>query len=139
MTIHKFGSLNNIFEAANVVEQELKEEKVPKYKGISSSNSWSKTNGGDFKKPYENKPFEGNTPKYPPREEGEEFCLGEGVDQEKGCEEETREEDEFEGDEDEEQDPCDRKHVVVPNGLMMKAPTEEAWSQEGEFTVLCMW
>ncbi|KAH0650298.1 hypothetical protein KY284_030210 [Solanum tuberosum] len=136
MTIYKFSSLNNIFEAANVVEQELKEEK-------------------DFKKPYENTPFEGNTPKYPPREEGNKDptkfpkgiqfhkCRGwghmTGVDQEKGCEEETREEDEFEGDEDEEQDPCERKHVVVPNGLMMKTPTEEAWSQEGEFTVPCIW
>jgi len=81
MTIHKFASLNDIFEAANEVERELKEEKVPKYKGISSSNSWSKNKEGvqtylgwnknkDFKKPYEKKPFEGNTPKYPPREGG---------------------------------------------------------------------
>ncbi|KAK4707455.1 hypothetical protein R3W88_033002 [Solanum pinnatisectum] len=64
MIIHKFASLNDIFEAANEVERELKDEKVPKYKGISSSNSLSKNKRGaqtssgynknkDLKKPYE--------------------------------------------------------------------------------------
>ncbi|XP_015161051.1 uncharacterized protein [Solanum tuberosum] len=177
MTIHKFASLNDIFETTNEVERELKKEKVPKYKGISSSNSWSKNKGGaqtssgwnknkDLKKPYEKKAFEGNTPKYPPREggnkdstkfpkgiqchkcrgrghmmreypnwlnmlvQGGELYIGEGVDQEEGCEEETQEEDDFEGDEDEEQHPCEGKDVVVPNGLMRKAPIEEAWPQE---------
>ncbi|KAH0721561.1 hypothetical protein KY284_006591 [Solanum tuberosum] len=159
MTIHKFASLNDIFEAANEVERELKKEKVPKYKGK------------DFKKPYEKKPFEGDTPKYPPREggnndptelpkgiqchkcrgwchmmcecpnrlnvlvQGGELYLDEEVGQEEGCEEETQEEGEFEGDEDEEQDPCEGKDVAIPNGLMRKVPIEEAWPQEGDFTV----
>ncbi|KAK4707088.1 hypothetical protein R3W88_033386 [Solanum pinnatisectum] len=81
ITIHRFATLIDIFEAANEIERELKEEKVSKYKGISSSNSWSKNKGGaqtlsgwnkgkDLKKPYEKKPFKGNTPKYPPRGEG---------------------------------------------------------------------
>jgi len=81
MTIHRFGTFNDVFEAAIEIERELKKEKVPKYKGISSSNSWNKNKGGvqtslgwnkgkDIKKPYEKKPFEGNTPKYPPRGEG---------------------------------------------------------------------
>ncbi|KAH0722545.1 hypothetical protein KY290_005201 [Solanum tuberosum] len=151
MTIHKFASLNDIFEAANEVERELKNEKVPKYKGK------------DFKKPYEKKPFEGDTPKYPPRKggnndptelpkgiqchkyrgwchmmcecpsrlnvlvQGGELYLDEEVGQEEGCEEETQEEGEFEGDEDEEQDPCEGKDVAIPNGLMRKVPIEEAW------------
>ena len=34
-----------IFEATNKVERKFKEEKVPKYKGISSSNSWKKEQG----------------------------------------------------------------------------------------------
>ncbi|KAK4707237.1 hypothetical protein R3W88_033209 [Solanum pinnatisectum] len=147
MTTQKFASLNDIFEAANEVEWELKEEKVPKYRGISSSNTWIKENEGDqtssgwnkskdFKKPYENKPFEGNSPKYPRREGGNKdptmfpkaiqcqkcigwghmmrectnqfnvlvqggaMYLGERVDQEAGCEEETQEDGEFEGDKD---------------------------------------
>ncbi|KAH0644782.1 hypothetical protein KY284_032666 [Solanum tuberosum] len=150
MAIHKFASSNDIFDATNEVERELKKEKVPKYKGK------------DFKKPYEKKYFEGNTPRYPPREGGNndptkfpkgiqchkcrgwghmmcecanqlnvlvqegELYLGEGEDQEEGCEEDTQEEDEFEGDEDEEQDPCEGKYIAIPNGLMRKAPIEEA-------------
>ncbi|KAH0661546.1 hypothetical protein KY284_026477 [Solanum tuberosum] len=138
MTIHKFASLNDIFEVANK----------------------------DCKKPYGKKPFEGNTPRYPLREEsnkdptkfptgiqchkcrgwdpmmrecpnrfnvlvqGGELYLGEGVDQEEGCEEETQEENEFERDEDEEQDPCEGKDVAIPNGLIRKAPIEEACPQE---------
>ncbi|KAH0665229.1 hypothetical protein KY285_026435 [Solanum tuberosum] len=138
MTIHKFASLNDIFEVANE----------------------------DCKKPYGKKPFEGNTPRYPLREEsnkgptkfptgiqchkcrgwgpmmrecpnrfnvlvqGGELYLGEGVDQEEGCEEETQEENEFERDEDEEQDPCEGKDVAIPNGLIRKAPIEEACPQE---------
>ncbi|KAH0701770.1 hypothetical protein KY285_016048 [Solanum tuberosum] len=69
-----------LHEATNDIELEFKEEKVAKYK-TSSSNSWSKNKGGaqtssgwnkgsDVKKPYEKKPFEGTTPKYPPRDKG---------------------------------------------------------------------
>lgn len=36
MSIHEFSNLNYIFEAAIEVERELKEEKIPKCKGISS-------------------------------------------------------------------------------------------------------
>ncbi|KAH0665209.1 hypothetical protein KY285_026415 [Solanum tuberosum] len=150
MTIQKFVSLNDNFEAANEVEPELKEEKNKG--GAQTSSGWNKNK--DLQKPYEKKPFEGNNPKYPPREgeegghlmrecpnclnvlvQGGELYIGEGVDQEEGCEEETQEEGEFECDEDEEQGPCEGKDVVVPNGLMRKAPIEEAWSQEGEFIV----
>jgi len=74
MTIHRFSTLNDVFEAAHEIEMEFKEEKVSKYKN-SSSNSWSKNKGGAqtssswnkgtyVKKTYEKKPFEGNTPKY---------------------------------------------------------------------------
>jgi len=127
--------------------------------------------GKDFKKPYEKKPFEGNTPKYPPREGGNndptkfpkgiqchksrvwghmmrecpnrlnvlvqegELYLGEEEGQEKDCEKDTQEEDKYEGDGEEEQDPCGGKDVVIPNGLMRKVLIEEAWPQEGEFTV----
>uniref|UniRef100_M1DWC9 Uncharacterized protein n=1 Tax=Solanum tuberosum TaxID=4113 RepID=M1DWC9_SOLTU len=67
--------------------------------------------------------------------QGGELYLDEEVGQEEGCEEETQEEGEFEGDEDEEQDPCEGKDVAIPNGLMRKVPIEEAWPQEGDFTV----
>ncbi|KAK4708713.1 hypothetical protein R3W88_029638 [Solanum pinnatisectum] len=80
MTIHRFVTLNDVFQAAHKIELEFKEEKVAKYK-TSSSNSWSKNKGvvqtssswnkgADVKKTYEKKPFKGNTPKYPPREKG---------------------------------------------------------------------
>lgn len=80
MTLHKFATLNDAFEVAHEIELEFKEEKVAKYK-TSSPNSWSKNKGGaqtssgwnkgwDVKKPYEKKPFEGNTPKYPPSDKG---------------------------------------------------------------------
>ena len=52
-----------------------------------------------------------------------------------GCEEETEEEDEFDGYKDEEPNPCDRKDVTASNGLIRKALIEEAWPQEGEFSV----
>ncbi|KAH0685504.1 hypothetical protein KY290_016986 [Solanum tuberosum] len=121
MTLHRFATLNDAFEATNEIELEFKEEKVAKYK-TSSSNSWSKNKGGaqtssgwnkgsDVKKPYEKKPFEGNTPKYPPRDKGitdptkfpkeGEIYLSEEREQEKGCEEDPQEEDEFEDGQDE--------------------------------------
>ncbi|KAH0650299.1 hypothetical protein KY284_030211 [Solanum tuberosum] len=89
-------------------------------RGAQTSLGWNKNK--DFKKPDEKKPFERNTPEYPPRKE-------------EGCEEETQEEDEFEGDEDEEQVTCEGKDVSVPNGLMRRALIEEVWHQEEEFTV----
>ncbi len=45
MTIHKFATLKNVFEAAHEIGMEFKEEKMSKYKN-SSSNSWSKDKGG---------------------------------------------------------------------------------------------
>ncbi|XP_015159875.1 uncharacterized protein [Solanum tuberosum] len=81
MTIHRFATLNDVFEAAHEIELKFKEEKVSKYK-TSSSNSWSKkqrgssntssgwNKGSNVKKPYEKNPFEGNTLKYPPRDKG---------------------------------------------------------------------
>ena len=49
-----------------------------------------------------------------------------------GCEEETEEEDEFDGYKDEEPNPCDRKDVTASNGLIRKAEAqiEEAWPQD---------
>jgi len=45
MTIHRFATLNDVFEAAHEIELEYKEEKVAKYNKTSSSNSWSKKKG----------------------------------------------------------------------------------------------
>ncbi|XP_015167660.1 uncharacterized protein [Solanum tuberosum] len=75
MTLHRFATLNDAFEAAHDIELEFKKEKVVKYK-TSSFNSWSKNKGGaqtssgwnkgsDVKKP-----FDGNTPRYLPRDKG---------------------------------------------------------------------
>lgn len=70
MTIHRFATLNDAFEAYHDIDMEFKEEWMSKYKN-SSSNSWSKNKQGvkissswskhvDVKDTYEKKPFEGN-------------------------------------------------------------------------------
>ncbi|KAH0774040.1 hypothetical protein KY290_011177 [Solanum tuberosum] len=157
MTIHRFGTFNDVFEAAIEIERELKKEKVPKYKGISSSNygnknkwgvltslGWNK--GKDIKKPYEKKPLEGNTLKYPPRGEDNndptKFRKGEGECILVKKKSKTRivrnilkkrislnarmmRNKIYVG----------GKDVVILNGLMRKIPMEEAWPQEGEYTV----
>uniref|UniRef100_M1DQM6 Uncharacterized protein n=1 Tax=Solanum tuberosum TaxID=4113 RepID=M1DQM6_SOLTU len=103
MTLLRFATLNDAFEAAHKIELEFKEEKVSKFE-TSSSNSWVKNKGGsqtssgwnkssDAKKPYEKKPFEGNTPSI------EENPASDG-------EEDPQEEDEFEDEEDVEPDLC---------------------------------
>lgn len=77
ITTHMFSSLKNITKVHNVVEGEHKDIKVQKYKGISSLNYWNnnkevdgaQTSSSWNKNKDLKKPYEGNTPKYPPREE----------------------------------------------------------------------
>lgn len=67
--------------------------------------------------------------------QGGELYLGEGMDQEKGCEEETKEGDRFQDDDDGEQEPNDEKGINIPKCLVRKVLIEKAWPQEGEYTM----
>ncbi|KAH0709361.1 hypothetical protein KY284_010788 [Solanum tuberosum] len=58
MTIHRFATVNEVFEASHEIESKNKG-------GAQASSGWNKDK--DLNKPYEKKPFEGNTPKYPQR------------------------------------------------------------------------
>uniref|UniRef100_M1DPW8 Uncharacterized protein n=1 Tax=Solanum tuberosum TaxID=4113 RepID=M1DPW8_SOLTU len=130
---------NMVTAIKGVITTMTKEEKVAKYK-TSSTNSWNKNKGGaqtssgwnkgsDVKKPYEKKPFEVNTPKYPLRDKvkkGSKKMVVKKI---------LKKEDEFEDGEDEEPDLCVKEgQSVAPLYVVRRAMVGvERWRDSGHF------
>ncbi|KAH0773636.1 hypothetical protein KY290_010773 [Solanum tuberosum] len=119
MTIHRFGTFNNVFEAAIEVERELKKEK---------------NKGKDIKKPYEKSPSK-ETLQSTHQEEKGKCILVRKKSKRRIVRNILKKRMSLNARMMRNKIYVGGKDVVILNGLMRKIPMEEAWPQEGEYTV----